>query len=96
MTDRTTIVEPLGTEPEQASVTAVARPRQLGGIRLGLLDNGKPNAAHVIATAARGLGRRHDLAEVLAVTKAVASRPAPEPIVREFSGFDAAIVGVGD
>lgn len=96
MTDTAAIVEPLGSDPQHTTVATAPRPRALEGIRLGLLDNGKPNAAHVVATAARGLQQRHHLADVLALTKAVASRPAPEDVVREFTGFDAAIVGVGD
>lgn len=90
------IVDPLGTEPSTAQVRPTARPARLEGLRIGLLDNGKPNAAHVVATAAAGLRRRHRTAEAVAHTKAVASRPAPDEVLTGFRGFDAAIVGVGD
>lgn len=90
------IVDPLGSEPESDVFTPAPRPSRLEGMRLGLLDNGKPNAAHVIATLARGLAQDHDVPTPVAVTKPVASRPVDQEVVMKFKGFDAAIVGVGD
>lgn len=90
------IVDPLGREPQADAFTPAVRPTRLAGMRLALLDNGKPNAAHVIATLARGLGEHHEVPTPVAVTKPVASRPAGPDVVMKFKGFDAAIVGVGD
>ena len=90
------IVDPLGTEAQAGDFTPAPRPAALDGLRLGLLDNGKPNAAHVISTVARGLQERHGAAPPFAVTKPVASVPVDQEVVLRFKGFDAAIVGVGD
>lgn len=90
------IVNPLGDEPVTEQFRPVPRPATLEGLRLGVLDNGKPNAAHVVATAGAGLRRSFGVAEVMPAGKAVASRPAPDEVLTGFRGFDAAIVGVGD
>lgn len=90
------IVDPLGTEPEAGSFRSAPRPKNLEGARIGLLDNGKPNAEHVVATAGRGLREQYGAAEPFAVTKPVASRPIADEALVKFKGFDAAIVGVGD
>lgn len=90
------IVDPLGPEPEAGSLRPARRPETLAGARIALLDNGKPNAEHVVTTAARGLRDRYGAAEPFAVTKPVASRPIADEALVSFKGFDAAIVGVGD
>lgn len=94
--DLTPIVDPSGTAAERAGFAGVPRPTSLDGLRLGILDNGKPNAQHVVATAARGISERIGLSDVMAVTKPVASRPVADEALVRFKGFDAAIVGVGD
>jgi hypothetical protein len=90
------IIEPLGSELQTDTFTPAPRPASLEGRRIGLLDNGKPNAAHVIGTAGRALRDRHGVVETVAVTKPVASRPIADEALVRFKGFDAAIVGVGD
>lgn len=90
------IVDPTGTEPAAGGHDVAPRPARVQGLCLGLLDNGKPNASHVIATLAAGLRDRHGAGEATAVTKAVASRACPDEALTRFKGFDAAIVGVGD
>lgn len=92
----TTIIDPSGSQPSAARIASAPRPKTLRGGKLAVLDNGKPNAAHVVATAARGVRQRYGAAEPMAVTKDVASRPVSEELLVRFTGFDAAIVGVGD
>ncbi|MPZ89840.1 MAG: hypothetical protein GEU81_17675 [Nitriliruptorales bacterium] len=92
----TRIIDPIGIEPAASGHVFAPRPPRIEGLSLGLLDNGKPNAAHVIATAAAGLRAHHRAGEATAVTKAVASRACPDAVLTRFKGFDAAIVGVGD
>jgi hypothetical protein len=94
--DTTAIFDPSGSETDSAGFVGVSRPGSLEGLRLGVLDNGKPNAQHVVTTAAAGVRERFALAEVLEVTKPVASRPIADEALVRFKGFDAAIVGVGD
>lgn len=78
-----------------AGIEVRPRPRQLGGTRVGLLDNGKPNAAVCLGGLGDALHRRHEVSYV-PLSKAVSSQPCPEDLLVRFSGFDAAVVGVGD
>ena len=90
------IIDPTGDETDAGTFAGASRPTSLEGRRIGVLDNGKPNAEHVVSTAARGVGERFPFAEVMSVTKPVASRPIADEALVRFKGFDAAIVGVGD
>ncbi|MQA13072.1 MAG: hypothetical protein GEV09_02585 [Pseudonocardiaceae bacterium] len=90
------VVDPSGSEPPSAHVATAARPSVLAGAHIGALDNGKPNADHVVGRLARYLRRRFDTQEPMAAGKAVASQPCPDEVLVGFRGFDAAIVGVGD
>lgn len=91
----TPIVDPRGVDPESTGFKGAPRRDGLMGARIGVLDNGKPNAIHVVGLPGRTLAERHG-AELMAVTKPIASIPAEEDVILRFKGFDAAIVGVGD
>jgi hypothetical protein len=91
----TPIVDPLGAPAETVHFAGAPRRATLAGARIGALDNGKPNAVHVVGLPGRTLAERHG-AEFLALTKPVASLPVEEDVLLRFKGFDAAIVGVGD
>ena len=56
------------SEPRPDVETLAASPASLAGLRIGVLDNGKPNAAYVLAYAAEQLAARTG-AEVSLVTK---------------------------
>jgi hypothetical protein len=90
------VVDPSGSEPHATGVEVAPRPTTLAGTRLGVLDNGKPNADHVVRSLGRHLHRRFGTQEPVAAAKAFASRPCPEDVLTRFRGFDAALVGVGD
>lgn len=90
------IVDPGGSEPASMGVAVASRPAALAGSRLGVLDNGKPNAGYVVDRLGRSLQRRFGTAQPVAAGKAVASQPCPDEVLVGFRGFDAAIVGVGD
>ena len=73
------------------------RLRDLGGIRLGLLDNAKPNAALVLQTLADQLRAQHHVGEVSNYTKSYFGTPVEEDRAQEIAqSCDAVIAGVGD
>lgn len=94
---RLSIVNPVGRESTRRTdgIEVVARPAHLEGLRVGLLDNGKPNAAACLARLGDALHRRHETSYV-AISKAVSSKPCPDELLVRFRPFDAAVVGVGD
>lgn len=90
------IVDPSGGDPAVTGFALPSRPDSLAGARIAVLDNGKPNAGHVVTQIAAHLGRRHNAQEIRHAGKAMASRPCPDEVLVGFRGFDVAVVGVGD
>ena len=80
--DQVPIVDPEGLADSAATpaITAAPRPGRLEGLRVGLLDNGKPNAREALAAMGEELSAEHG-AELVAVTKPIASRPFPEDLL---------------
>jgi hypothetical protein len=69
----------------------------LSGLRLGLLDNAKPNAALVLQTLAAQLRAQHHLGEVSTFTKSYFGTPVEEDRASEIAqSCDAVLAGVGD
>lgn len=89
------IIDPTGSEPPTARLVPAPR-AGLRGARIGVLDNGKPNAAHVVSTVARHLVERFGALPPVASGKPNSSQPAEPVLLDRFRDFDAAIVGVGD
>lgn len=91
------IVTPTGLEvaADGDGVAVVPRPGELRGRRIGLLDNGKPNAGASLQAVGQALAARHQ-ADVEEISKTVSSRPCPDELLVRFRNFDAAVVGVGD
>ena len=73
-------VSPEAPMPETADSTTT---RQLaeGGLRLGVLDNSKGNADHLLSFFIEGLRARMDVASVVKTRKPNASRPAIPSVV---------------
>ena len=91
------VVDPTGVEQaERQELDLAPRPETLAGARLGLLDNGKPNAGHVLARAAAALAREAGVVEGPARSKALSSQPCPDALLAELGDVDVALVGVGD
>jgi hypothetical protein len=94
---REAILDPTG-QPEHVRAASL-RPRvqDLAGMRLGLLDNAKPNAALVLQTVAAQLRAQHHLGEVTTYTKSYFGTPVEEDRAREIAqSCEAVIAGVGD
>ncbi len=91
------ILDPTGLADAPAAATLAPRVRELGGLRLGLLDNAKPNAALVLQTLADQLRAQHHLGEVTTYTKSYFGTPVEEDRAQQIAqSCDAVIAGVGD
>jgi hypothetical protein len=97
VTQREAILDPTGQSDVQRAVVLAPRVRELAGLRLGLLDNAKPNAALVLQTMAAQLRAQHHLGEVTTFTKSYFGTPVEEDRAKEIAqSCDAVIAGVGD
>ena len=97
------ILDPTGRADVEAAVAPAGlelapRPRGLAGLRIGLLDNTKHNAALLLAEIGKLLVTEHGAAAVsLAQTKPNFAAPAPDGLVDSYRReCDAVITGVGD
>ena len=91
-----TILDPRD-EPCMAASSAAPRLASLRGIVLGVVDNGKHNSRFMLGQLADILRDRHEIKEVIYVTKPSASLPVPRAQAEKLSGACAAVVaGVGD
>ncbi|MGH2893491.1 MAG: UGSC family (seleno)protein [Solirubrobacteraceae bacterium] len=93
------IMDPTGRSEAQASAgLALARRRaDLSGVSVGLLENGKQNAALFLEEVAGVLRTRYGVGEATLRRKEVFSAPAPAELVQEMSrGSDVVVIGVGD
>ncbi|HTT31736.1 MAG TPA: hypothetical protein VMG37_25200 [Solirubrobacteraceae bacterium] len=97
MPRREAILDPTGVLDVRPDASLVPRVRDLAGLRLGLLDNAKPNAALVLETIARQLRAQHHIGIVTTFGKSYFGTPVEEDRAREIAqSCDAVIAGVGD
>lgn len=97
MPHREAILDPTGQSEQVRAATLAPRVHDLAGIRLGLLGNGKPNAALVLETLADQLRAQHHLGEVSTHAKSYFGTPVEEDRAQEIAqSCDAVIAGVGD
>jgi hypothetical protein len=93
------ILDPTGLSTRDAApaFTLAPRPADLGGARIGLLENGKQNARRFLEDVADVLRERHGAGEVALRRKEVFSQPAPPELVDELSAeSDVVVIGIGD
>jgi hypothetical protein len=94
---REAILDPTGQSERARSATVAPRVPTLRGIRLGLLDNTKANAARVLETLAHQLKTQHHIGEVSTYTKSYFGTPVEDDRAQEIAqSCDAVIAGVGD
>lgn len=96
MTSR--ILDPTGQLPRAEEVLELAaRPAELTGRTIGLLDNGKQNAGVFIEQLGKELAARFRVGEVLVYKKPVATVEAPAELLGELAEkADVVVIGVGD
>lgn len=93
------IMDPTGRAEAQASAGLALAPRRadLSGVSVGLLENGKQNAALLLEEVAEVLRERYGVGQATLRRKEVFSAPAPPELVDEMSqSFDVVVIGVGD
>jgi len=94
---REAILDPTGQAERAGTATLAPRVPDLTGIRLGLLDNTKANAARVLETLAEQLRAQHHIGEASTYAKSYFGTPVEEDRAQEIAqSCDAVIAGVGD
>jgi hypothetical protein len=97
MSHREAILDPTGIAQTPRAATLAPRVGELSGLRLGLLDNTKANAAAVLESVAAQLRAQHHIGEVSTFTKSYFGTPVEEDRAQEIAqSCDAVIAGVGD
>jgi hypothetical protein len=97
MSHREAILDPTGMAGVRRSASLAPRVQALSGLRLGLLDNTKANAARVLETLAEQLRAQHHVGEVSTYSKSYFGTPVEEDRAQEIAqSCDAVIAGVGD
>lgn len=91
------LLDPTGEDTVAANTTLAPRPRSIRGLTVGLLENGKPNAAVLLKAVARELERVHGLKASVVFTKSYFGTPAEESLIqRILHNCDFAVAGIGD
>lgn len=89
-------LDPAGLVTSEA-VPPSPRLPTLGGLRLGLLDNGKTNAVKYLDMVAAILVERYGVGQVKMFHKAALSKPAKPETLRELADYsDFVVTGIGD
>jgi hypothetical protein len=91
------VLSPVGTVRPVAATGLAPRPGDLAGLRIGLLDNGKPSSRELLQRAARLLGERFGTEVTIERRKRNTSLPAEHDQIDEIAArIDLALVGTGD
>ena len=91
------LVDPTGFDPGEAPPIMAARPIDLRGGRLGLLDNSKANADAILWAIASALNDEFEFADIFYARKHSSSLPPhPEVLADLHRNADFVIAGVGD
>lgn len=98
MADLADILDPTGrTVPRPGGSALAPRRTELTGVRLGLLENTKHNAALLLDEVAAVLQRDHGVVSVMRRTKTAFALPLPDEQLQEFvHECDVVLTGVGD
>lgn len=91
------LLDPTGESDVVTDVGLAPRPRSLRGLRMGLLDNTKPNAATLLSEIASQLRRTHGIGESTMYTKGYFGTPVEESVIqRILRNSDFVVAGIGD
>jgi hypothetical protein len=97
MPGREKILDPTGFDERPADTTLAPRPASLRGLRVGLLENTKPNAAPLLSSVGRELQRQHGAASAVMFAKSYFGTPTEESLIqRILHNCDFVVAGVGD
>lgn len=97
MSAREKLLDPTGFDERSADTTLAPRPASLRGLRLGLLENTKPNAGVMLASVGRELQRRHGAQAAVMFSKSYFGTPVEESLIqRILHNCDFVVAGIGD
>lgn len=80
----------------QDRTSQAQRPASLEGLKIGLLNNSKGNADHLLERVAARLGERYGVREFVRMTKPIFSRVAPDPQLEQLKACDAVVTAIAD
>jgi hypothetical protein len=91
------LLDPTGFGERAADTTLAPRPASLRGLRLGLLENTKVNAASLLRHVGRQLEREHGAAAAVLYSKSYFGTPVEESLIqRILHNSDFVVAGIGD
>jgi hypothetical protein len=97
VTARERVLDPTGDDERTTDVTLAPRLRSVRGLTVGLLENGKPNAALLLTEVARQLQQRHDIRTWVTYTKGYFGTPVEQSQIQQIlENCDFAVAGLGD
>lgn len=97
MSQNITLVVPEAPVPESTSPVAGQRRIAKGGIRLGILDNSKGNADHLLKFLVEGVRAAMPVATVVSLRKDSVSLPAPAGILEQLAAeADCVVTAMAD
>jgi hypothetical protein len=85
MSEKVVLLIPEAPAPESEVTAPKAAPLSSGSLRIGLLDNGKGNADHLLRFVAEGLSAKLDISSMLSLRKQSVSLAAGEAIINRFA-----------
>jgi hypothetical protein len=94
---REPLLDPTGGSAGADEVRLAPRPGSLAGLRVGLLDNTKPNAALLLSEVARELRRGWGVGPSSMYVKGYFGTPVEESLIqRILKNCDFVVAGIGD
>jgi hypothetical protein len=91
------ILDPTGDDERTTDLTLAPRLRSLDGLKIGLLENGKTNAALLLTEVAKQLQNSHGAASWRLYKKGYFGTPAEEKEIAQIrEECDLAIAAIGD
>jgi hypothetical protein len=91
------LLDPTGGDDGGTDTRLAPRLRSLSGLRVGLLDNGKPNASVLLAAVADELRHSFGVASSTAYTKGYFGTPVEESQIQQIlANSDFVVAGIGD
>lgn len=97
MARREPLLDPTGATGRANDAQLAPRPRSLRGLRVGLLDNTKPNAGVLLAAVADELRRGWGVGPSSTYVKSYFGTPVEESLIqRILKNCDFVVAGIGD
>ncbi|MBV9383020.1 MAG: hypothetical protein JOY82_24930 [Streptosporangiaceae bacterium] len=97
MAERERLLDPTGDSERATDMTLAPRPRGLRGLTVGLLENGKPNAAVLLSEVGSELRRAYGVRDCAMYIKGYFGTPVEESLVQQIlRNCDFVVAGIGD